>query len=129
MGKKMFGGTDMLIAGWGQLESGIRSRFPEVLQDNIVQVLSVYGCSRKFSTRLQSSQVCAGGNAGHDVCAGDSGGPLMLPVGPEDGPKKHYLYGLVSFGMPCNHQSSAYVFGVYTKVSSFLTWILDNIEE
>lgn len=50
---------------------------------------------------------------------GDSGGPLMWPSGPQ-----YYLVGIVSFGVGC--AQAAYP-GVYTRVSTFMEWIVNNM--
>ncbi|KAG8258409.1 hypothetical protein J6590_030757 [Homalodisca vitripennis] len=121
--------TDMMVAGWGQVESVPKGRLPEILQENKVTVLNASYCESRFDGMVDLRiQVCAGGDVGRDVCAGDSGGPLMLRVAPTDSDEKHYIYGLVSFGAPCNHGDGDPVMGVYTKISAFLTWILDTIE-
>lgn len=59
-----------------------------------------------------------------DACAGDSGGPLMNQA--ELGNDKFILLGLVSFGpRQCGLSNFP---GVYTRVSSYMEWILRNIE-
>lgn len=65
---------------------------------------------------------------------GDSGGPLMqscvTSVNNDDDPNNesrranYYLMGIVSFGPACDNQS---VPGVYTNVSSFMSWIYKNL--
>lgn len=59
-----------------------------------------------------------------DSCSGDSGGPLMV----EDEINDVYRivqYGIVSYG-PL--QCGSLFPGVYTNVSSYVKWILDNIK-
>lgn len=56
-----------------------------------------------------------------DACQGDSGGPLMS----ERSDSKFTLVGLVSFGpRACGISNFP---GVYTKVESFTSWILQYI--
>lgn len=58
------------------------------------------------------------------ACAGDSGGPLMYNA---DG--RTVLVGLLSFGEPDNCTSGEHLLrNAFTRVSSFMPWILDNIE-
>lgn len=60
------------------------------------------------------------------VTKGDSGGPVQFVGSLED---KYIMvqYGIVSFGVnTCGKLEN--VPGIYTKVSSYLGWILDNME-
>ena len=56
------------------------------------------------------------------VCSGDSGGPGYLKV---DG--QLYLWGVVSRGdsLPIPLTPDCFMFSVYTRVDSYLSWILD----
>lgn len=69
--------------------------------------------------------MCAGNGKG-DSCKGDSGGPLMA-IDTETYPDHPYWYfaGIVSFG-PIQCGTPGWP-GVYTRVSSFMDWILQNI--
>ncbi len=58
-------------------------------------------------------------NANFYIFQGDSGGPLMFQVG-----EKFVVVGLVSFGVRC--ATPGYP-GVYSRVSVFTDWILQNI--
>lgn len=55
---------------------------------------------------------------------GDSGGPLMMPC-ITDTRVNYYQMGIVSFGPSCTSQDR---FGVYTNVSSFMSWIVDHLD-
>lgn len=69
--------------------------------------------------------MCAGGEKGKDSCQGDSGGPLMKAQA-IDSQIKWQIHGIVSFGpQNCGVDKVA---GVYTKVSEYLDWILDNMK-
>ena len=90
-------------------------------------------CEKLFENsdyRLEESQLCAGGKAGHDSCFGDSGSALMTQH-LED--KKHFqtwkLLGLVSFGISGRKCGVAGHPGVYTRVRYHIPWILDNVEQ
>jgi len=52
-------------------------------------------------------------NGGKDACSGDSGGPMIVPVGPQ-----FKLAGIVSWG-----SSNCNTYGAYTRVSIFESWI------
>ncbi|XP_067616857.1 uncharacterized protein [Eurosta solidaginis] len=77
---------------------------------------------------ITPSQLCAQGGPMNDVCQGDSGGPLM-----DDGTSglinsdgRHSLLGIVAFGPTKCGMSN--IPGVYTRVSSYLEWIMDTIK-
>lgn len=63
---------------------------------------------------VTDDMLCAGEEVGASMCFGDSGGPLVL-----DGK----LIGVISWGTaPCGSGKP----DVYTRVSSYVEWILDN---
>ncbi|RZF45062.1 hypothetical protein LSTR_LSTR002023 [Laodelphax striatellus] len=99
-----------------------------VLQTVTVPVLDSEVCVRKMrkaTTVNPSKQICAGGEIGKDSCGGDSGGPLMSAQAIDDMPPRYFIIGLVSFGVKMCGMST--MPAVYTRVSSYLQWILDNI--
>ena len=67
-----------------------------------------------------SKQICAG-DASVDSCFGDSGSPLFLEVG---SPSRIAVLGITSFGAGC---ADPYFPAVYTRVSSYLSWIESTI--
>lgn len=69
--------------------------------------------------------MCAGGIAGRDTCAGDSGGPLMRPLKGTDMKFNWYCVGVVSYGRGCGIDKWS---GVYTRVSSYMDWIVANMK-
>lgn len=77
-------------------------------------------------------QLCAGGSGvsqgGKDSCKGDSGGPLMF-LSDRGGSPKFYVAGVVSEGPDCERAAEHQVPGIYTRVSAFVHWILDNMRE
>ncbi|XP_037076334.1 proclotting enzyme-like [Pollicipes pollicipes] len=78
----------------------------------------------KFPEGFQGIKICAGSRDDKPwgACRGDSGGPLM--VQPPDGP--YQLIGIVSTGVGCGSTKFP---GTYTKVSSYIDWILGNLIE
>ncbi|XP_058823603.1 CLIP domain-containing serine protease B4-like [Topomyia yanbarensis] len=119
-------GKKMTVAGWGQTETGSSSRYKKFLQ---IEAWENDRCAEAFSSAnvdIVDSQLCAGGVKGEDSCRGDSGGPLMKleTVGRQSA---WYLKGIVSFGS--NKCGTENVPGVYTRLSSYVDWILENIEE
>ena len=68
---------------------------------------------------LTGQQFCAGYRQGlTDSCQGDSGGPLVVKV-----QEQWYQAGIVSTGFGCAQPNLP---GIYTKVSEYLNWILQN---
>lgn len=60
-------------------------------------------------------------------CKGDSGGPLQGFAHNNKNKLKFFQHGIVSYGVDCSYDIS--LPGRYTKVSKYMDWILDNIEE
>lgn len=85
-------------------------------------------CARHFiesGINITETQICAGGEKGKDSCEGDSGGPLMYRYTTEN-EENWICIGVVSFGVGrCGSEQQP---GVYTRVSEYLPWILDNIK-
>lgn len=79
---------------------------------------------RSYADVSGNEQMCVGGVPGEDSCGGDSGGPLMK-VESLDGPPKYYFIGIVSFGTKsCGASQTP---AVYSRVTTYNTWILNNI--
>ncbi|XP_037718007.1 spaetzle-processing enzyme-like [Drosophila subpulchrella] len=104
------------IAGWGITETNNNSNV--LLKATIKQVENKCFKEHRY---LNETQICAGGQKGKDTCFGDSGGPLM-------GTMIHYiryreelvyLAGITSHGDNKCGQA-----GVYTKMESFIYWVL-----
>lgn len=98
---------------------------PELLKTS-VPVIPIDECKRIYENYapIKNSQICAGGYLGRDSCAGDSGGPLKY-VSVVDGVSKYVQYGIVSYGPKhCGAEGQP---GVYTRVSRYILWILDNL--
>lgn len=112
----------LVVAGWGRTELNNFSPTKLKLQ---IPTVSNYKCIAKFRTinvTLAETQLCAGGEAGRDSCNGDSGGPLMGTFRNDTG--QWYVKGVVSFGVRCGSNGWP---GVYTRVSSYLKWIRENV--
>jgi len=120
-------GRKSTVIGWGktnaiQLDTtnGVGSTELQKLQ---VPILNQNQCNAYFST-LESSQLCAGGEKKRDSCRGDSGGGLLIQD-TQDKSTPWYLIGIVSFGSrECGNGRP----GIYTRVSSFIPWIVNNLK-
>ena len=121
-------GACSVVTGWGSVEawSPGRSRasardLPDRLRAVDLPILDNAPCAAVYgSDAITAGQVCAGYEQGTmDSCQGDSGGPLVVPGGPTGWTQ----IGVVSWGAGCA-QPRAY--GVYTRVSHYVDWILEQ---
>lgn len=80
----------------------------------------------KRTVRITASQMCAGGEKGVDSCKGDSGGPLVYPASVRG--TQMVQFGIVSLGVATCTSTNTFP-GIYVRVSHYMKWILDNINE
>ncbi|XP_046819201.1 CLIP domain-containing serine protease 2-like [Vespa crabro] len=123
--KKDYTGEMVEVAGWGIYDIET-SKSSKLLQTITMPIQETRKCKEIFKTRatISDQQICVGGVIGIDSCRGDSGGPLMKVETIDELPK-YYIIGIVSFGVQdCGATTSP---GVYTKISHYIIWILDNI--
>lgn len=106
------------VSGWGRLtESGPPS---VVLQRLEVPRVSLDECRAKSGLKVTRNMLCAGFiEGGRDSCQGDSGGPLVTRYR-----NTWFLAGIVSWGKGC---ASVGVYGIYTRVSVFVEWIMKTV--
>uniref|UniRef100_A0A182S7B6 Peptidase S1 domain-containing protein n=1 Tax=Anopheles maculatus TaxID=74869 RepID=A0A182S7B6_9DIPT len=118
--------TIFFVVGWGQTQSALFSNKLQYTKLNLVQNDECQKQLRqkdKF-VRIFDTQLCAIGADLSDNCSGDSGGPLKSISIQHS---RYVQYGVVSFGLrTCGKQSAP---GVYTKVESYIDWILSRMEE
>jgi len=62
---------------------------------------------------------------GKDSCSGDSGGPLVIKSSKSRESIVMYLEGIVSFG---SERCDGGIPGIYTRVATYIPWILNNIK-
>lgn len=120
------------VLGWGHNAFG--GTLQTVLQEAQVPLVDNAACDRayrslgsydrEFPQGINEHFVCAGNitDGGVDACQHDSGGPLVVNVD-RAGQAYYEIVGIVSFGVSCG--SAAYP-GVYSSVSHFLPWILNE---
>ncbi|XP_068244240.1 phenoloxidase-activating factor 1-like [Palaemon carinicauda] len=104
------------VAGWGNTEEGPKSR---VLKSVGVPFVNLDTCQPLYQNLLNSDQLCFGGEGGRDSCSGDSGGPIFQA---STTGARTTIIGVVSFGKECGADPA-----IYTKVSSYRSWIVQNL--
>ncbi|KAG1655213.1 Serine proteinase stubble [Nymphon striatum] len=119
-------GVNAIVAGWGWLdEDRNKAMQPDALHHVVLPVLDHATCQGFYTSRkitLLRTQMCAGyKEGGKDSCQADSGGPLLWE---ENG--HTYVIGIVSAGIGCARPQLP---GLYTKVSHYRNWILENIDK
>ncbi|KRX27202.1 Transmembrane protease serine 9 [Trichinella nelsoni] len=104
-------GEECYAAGWGRTNVEKEEGMLKIVK---MQLQMSKFCPRQF---IQEKMLCAGNlGGGHDVCNGDSGGPLFCMVG-----DRFYLFGIVSFGY--NDCALQGVSSAFVRVTSYLDWI------
>ncbi|EDW29706.1 GL14897 [Drosophila persimilis] len=105
------------VTGWGTTEAGYSSDY---LMTVDVPMISEEVCinDSELGELIKPGMVCAGylAEGERDACSGDSGGPLVC---------RSQLAGIVSWGMGCAQPNLP---GVYTEVSYYYDWILEQID-
>uniref|UniRef100_A0A452RJL8 Transmembrane serine protease 3 n=1 Tax=Ursus americanus TaxID=9643 RepID=A0A452RJL8_URSAM len=108
-------------SGWGAIEDG--GDASPVLNHAAVPLISNKICNHRdvYGGIISPSMLCAGYlKGGVDSCQGDSGGPLVCQER-----RVWKLVGATSFGIGCADVNKP---GVYTRVTSFLDWIHEQME-
>ncbi|CAJ0958854.1 unnamed protein product [Ranitomeya imitator] len=108
------------VSGWGATHyKGRASRF---LLKVRLPIVSQDTCMASTDMVLTGNMFCAGYSIeARDSCKGDSGGPFAVIYR-----NTWYLVGVVSWGEGCAQEGK---YGVYTRVSNYISWIKDIIIE
>lgn len=102
------------VAGWGQMK--LRSKFPDKLQEALLQVWVDEKCESLFGYYNRTIQICAGDpKAEKATFKGDSGGPLVC---------NNVAQGIVNYG-----KNNGLPPQVFTRISSFLPWIKKTLRK
>ncbi|XP_015172523.1 PREDICTED: transmembrane protease serine 9-like [Polistes dominula] len=116
-------GSNAIASGWGTLQE--EGKPSCLLKEVEVPVMSLEDCrNTSYSPRMISdNMLCAGYPDGKkDSCQGDSGGPLIT----EREDKRYEIIGIISWGNGCARPGYP---GVYTRVTKYLDWILNNSKD
>lgn len=111
-------GSLATVIGWGttQYIDGVASNFSVQLRQVQLPIISNATCNQA-NPGITANQLCAGyAEGGKDSCAGDSGGPLMIPLSTGE----YQQVGIVSSGEGCALPNN---YGIYTRTANYLTWI------
>ncbi|OWR52286.1 hypothetical protein KGM_211237 [Danaus plexippus plexippus] len=112
-------------AGWGETEYEEESVIKRQVQLNSVPI-EICRAHFKVAPETEPNIICAGGIKGKDTCNGDSGGPLVK-IESENYEENWYMFGITSSGSKtCGREG---VPGIYTRVTSYIDWILENVKE
>ncbi|CAH0725082.1 unnamed protein product, partial [Brenthis ino] len=116
-----FAGLSAVATGYGKITDGASSSpSTSSLYHINLNILTNVQCQKSFDITLDGSHLCTDGAKGVGTCDGDSGGPLTVLQN-----NKRILVGIVSFGLA--EKCEAGYPSVYTRVTSFLTWIQANL--
>ncbi|XP_054718397.1 clotting factor G beta subunit-like [Uloborus diversus] len=132
-------GKNTTLLGWGDTSFGGKQTPILHIVDDLPVVPNAQ-CRKSYARvgirnvpqGITEDMLCAGlSEGGKDACQADSGGPLMykqyLPnLKPYHPAHPWVLVGVVSFGYLCGEPGYP---GVYTRVSSHLDWILENMNK
>lgn len=110
-----FAGQSCQLTGWGRLSGG--GSLPNIMQTVAITKITNSDCSSRWSgvggASINSGHACFY-NGVHSACNGDSGGPARCG---------NTIVGVTSWGI--STCSGAYP-SVYTRVSSFASWLTSN---
>jgi secreted trypsin-like serine protease len=125
-------GLPAIVTGWGETED--QSSSEVLLQADVVLIddkecRENYAAAKPAQPAVASTMLCAGSSTSggdsngriSDACSGDSGGPLLVS---KDG--KIRQVGIVSWGAGCAVKG---LYGVYTRISAYETWIKKIMQE
>ena len=101
------------VMGWGRIGQH-KARSTQLLMAD-VPIVERSKCNERYGGTITAAVICAG-DGKKDSCEGDSGGPLVV----SDNARGFLLAGVVSWGPACARPGE---YGIYTRVSKYLSWI------
>ncbi|XP_040182276.1 mannan-binding lectin serine protease 2 isoform X1 [Rana temporaria] len=113
------------VSGWGDTGRNPHSRHLRFVHVNIInhgKCMNAYS-GKPIKAKVTENMICAGHeDGGKDSCQGDSGGALVFLDSERE---RYFIGGIVSWGENCGAKG---VYGVYTKVSNYLDWIRNTVQ-
>jgi len=120
-----FEGKNVWITGWGSASTVHAQNTPDTLQKIFVPVVTNQQCKRVYGNQaVRDTNICFN-SPGKSACSGDSGGPAVW-VNPTT--SHAFLVGVTSFGDEMCNSGNQLTYGVFTRVTSYLKWIENNIK-
>ncbi|XP_077284928.1 CLIP domain-containing serine protease B4-like [Arctopsyche grandis] len=122
------------VPGWGKNEREELSQYLYAASVPIVDDLICFQSHEAFYSKyLTNKTICAGyprGN-GTNVCNGDSGGGLVIPITQSDQKVSWYLRGIVSVAIAKANEKSCdpNYYAIYTDVPQYIKWISNNVKK
>jgi secreted trypsin-like serine protease len=118
-----FAGTTCVVSGWGR--TGSSNTLPDTLQKASIQVISTAQCNTELRGvgSAWDFHICVFDSANNiGSCNGDSGGPLNCPLSGST-----IVAGVTSWVVSSALGNCLQTYpSVYTRTSTYLTWIADN---
>ncbi|KAK9878520.1 hypothetical protein WA026_022417 [Henosepilachna vigintioctopunctata] len=118
-----FSGKKVLVTAFRLTEKGKNATTP--VKENI-KYIDRSECNKIYDKMIHIShlQMCAGGTDMIETCGGDSGNALQV-VASVNGEQRYVQHGITSLGpRTCGKHGRP---AVYTRVSYYMDWILDNM--
>lgn len=113
-----------MVVGWGVTQDGVGADVLQRAQVPLVNLATCRGFYAAYGITIAAHTLCAGyEQGGVDACTGDSGGPLLVWNNQQ---RSWVQIGIISWGSGC---AEAGVYGVYTEVADFSTWIATTLEQ
>jgi Ca2+-binding RTX toxin-like protein len=111
-------GRTATVIGWGNTDANrskvTRETWPTNLMEVDLPIATDDDCRSHYGSDYRANTMLCAGGGGLDSCQGDSGGPLFLTAS-----GGWTQVGIVSWGDGCGQSWP----GVYTRVSTYLSWI------
>ncbi|CAH2242386.1 melanization protease 1-like [Pararge aegeria] len=118
-------GKEATVAGWGITENNTAS---SVLMKVKIPIKSSDTCNsyyNRYENQKPMDKAFCAGSIMKDSCEGDSGAPVMIESD-YNHTRRIVQFGIVSYGpKKCGSEFP----GVYTDVTKYMDWILDNMRE